>query len=71
MLFSVVIPALPTYNVPVGRYKISVRYAPAGGTPVNLLLTLQNTVNYTKEITADFAQSSLGYQEIAMLIKFS
>lgn len=57
-------------NVPIGRYKIKARYAPANGTPVNLLLTLQNKMNYAKEITADFTQSSLGYQEIAMLIKF-
>lgn len=57
-------------NVPVGRYKISVRYVPAAGTPVNLLLTLQKKLNWAKEITTDFTQSSLGYQEIAMLVKF-
>ena len=57
-------------NVPIGRYKISARYAPANGRAVNLLLTLQDKVNYAKEITADFKQSSLSFQEIAMLIKF-
>lgn len=57
-------------NVPIGRYKISARYVPANGRPVNLLLTRQKKTAWTKEIETDFAQSSLGYQEIAMLIKF-
>lgn len=56
-------------NVPVGRYKISARYVPADGKPVNLLLTLQKKQAWVKELETDFAQSSLGYQEIAMLIK--
>lgn len=57
-------------NVPIGRYKISARYVPANGTPVNLLLTLQKKTAWTKEVETDFVQASLGYQEIAMLIKF-
>jgi hypothetical protein len=57
-------------NVPIGWYKISARYVPLDGMPVNLLITALKKMNWVKELTTDFAQSSLGYQEIAMLLKF-
>jgi hypothetical protein len=43
-------------DVPVGRYTVTARYAPAGEAPRPLLIRLRDQGNYEKGITADFVQ---------------
>jgi hypothetical protein len=58
-------------DVPVGRYKISAKYIPQNGEPVNLVLKLRDDDSYTAELTADFQQEAAEtFQEIPMDIKF-
>jgi hypothetical protein len=55
----------------VGRYKISARYVPQEGTPVNLVLKLRQDDSYSSELTADFQQEAAeSFQEIPLDIKF-
>lgn len=58
-------------DVPVGRYKISMRYVPKNAPAVNLVIKLRDDDEYVPEITADFQQrEGTGFQEIPLDIKF-
>jgi hypothetical protein len=58
-------------DVPVGRYKISMRYVPQNAPAVNLIIKLRDENEYAPEITADFQQrEGTGFQEIPLDIKF-
>ncbi|WP_052351757.1 carboxypeptidase-like regulatory domain-containing protein [Deinococcus pimensis] len=47
-------------DVPIGRYRVTARFAPNGATPAPMTVKVRNTGEFAPSVTADFRQNGSG-----------